>query len=402
MPQDFAADVAAIQSIDAVPTILDVVCRITGMGFAAVARVTEDRWVACTVLDNIDFGLKPGGELKVETTICNEIRTLREVVVIDHVAEDDVFRHHHTPAMYGFQSYISMPIIRRDGSLFGTLCAIDPRPAKLNNPEVIGMFKLFAELIASHLDSQQLLQTTRKALEESERVGALREQFVAVLGHDLRNAVASIGSGSNIILRTTKEEKTRQVATLIQGSVLRMTALIGNVMDFARSRLGEGIKVEMRPNSPLQPALEQVLNEARMVHPGRQIDVTLDINDEVSSDHNRVARLFGNLLSNSLHHGAKELPVVVEATTRDGTFELSVANGGTPIPPDAMDALFQPFYRGRAKSGSDGLGLGLYIASEIAQVHGGKLEAVSNDQETRFTFTMPTDPSAEPGVMRSG
>src|SRR3954463_7461896 len=76
MPQDFAADVAAIQSIDAVPTILDVVCRITGMGFAAVARVTEDRWVACTVLDNIDFGLKPGGELKVETTICNEIRTL--------------------------------------------------------------------------------------------------------------------------------------------------------------------------------------------------------------------------------------------------------------------------------------------------------------------------------------
>jgi signal transduction histidine kinase len=402
MPQDYAADVAAVQSIDAVPTILDVVCRITGMGFAAVARVTEDRWVACTVLDNIDFGLKPGGELKVETTICNEIRTLREVVVIDHVAEDEVFRHHHTPAIYGFQSYISMPIIRRDGTLFGTLCAIDPKPAKLNNPEVIGMFKLFAQLIASHLDSQQLLEVTRKALDESERVGALREQFVAVLGHDLRNAVASIGSGSNIILRTTKEEKVRQVATLIQGSVLRMTALIGNVMDFARSRLGEGIKVEMRANSPLQPALEQVLNEARMLHPGRQIDVRLDITDEVASDHNRLARLLGNLLSNSLHHGAVDLPVQVHAATRDGTFELSVANGGAPIPPEAMEALFQPFYRGPARSGSDGLGLGLYIASEIANVHGGKLEAVSNDQETRFTFTMPTKPSAEPGVMRSG
>ena len=73
MPDDLQADVAAIARIEAVPTILDVVCRTTGMGFAAVARVTEDRWIACSVLDEIDFGLKPGGELKVDTTICHEI-----------------------------------------------------------------------------------------------------------------------------------------------------------------------------------------------------------------------------------------------------------------------------------------------------------------------------------------
>ena len=69
---DFQADIQAVGRIDAVPTILDVVCRATGMGFAAVARVTEDRWVACSVLDNIDFGLLPGSELKVETTICTK------------------------------------------------------------------------------------------------------------------------------------------------------------------------------------------------------------------------------------------------------------------------------------------------------------------------------------------
>ena len=101
----------------------------TGMGFAAVARVTEDRWIACAVRDEIAFGLAPGGELKVATTICDEIRRSGEAVVIDHVAADQAFCGHPTPAMYGFQSYISMPILHKDGSFFGTLCAIDPKPA---------------------------------------------------------------------------------------------------------------------------------------------------------------------------------------------------------------------------------------------------------------------------------
>jgi GAF domain-containing protein len=115
MPQDFQADLDDISRIEAIPTILEVVCLTTGMGFAAVARVREDRWIACNVLDRIDFGLKPGGELKVDTTICDEIRLSREPVVIDYVAQDEVWCGHPTPAMYGFQSYISMPIILASG-----------------------------------------------------------------------------------------------------------------------------------------------------------------------------------------------------------------------------------------------------------------------------------------------
>ena len=153
-----------LRAYDAVPTILDVVCRTTGMGFAAVARVTGKRWIACRVLDHINFGLQPGGELKVETTICHEIRESREPVVINHVAEDEAYCGHPTPAMYGFQSYISMPIIRRNGEFFGTLCAIDPAPARLKNPETIGMFKLFAELIAAHLDANEELSETEDSL----------------------------------------------------------------------------------------------------------------------------------------------------------------------------------------------------------------------------------------------
>ena len=91
MDADFAADVAAVQRIDAVPRILEIICRSTGMGFAAVARVTEGRWICCAVRDEIGFGLQPGGELKVETTICHEIRQNREAVAIDNVAADRTF-----------------------------------------------------------------------------------------------------------------------------------------------------------------------------------------------------------------------------------------------------------------------------------------------------------------------
>src|SRR5579872_3180286 len=152
---DVMSDVDAIKRIDAIPRILEVVCRSTGMGFAAIARVTDDRWICCAARDEIGFGLRPGDELKLETTICSEIRQSHQAVVIDHVAEDEIFSGHHTPAMYGFQSYISTPILLADGSMFGTLCAIDPRPARLNDLKTIGMFELFAELIASQLSSNR-------------------------------------------------------------------------------------------------------------------------------------------------------------------------------------------------------------------------------------------------------
>lgn len=127
--REFQSDIDAIADIAAVPSILEVISETTGMRFVAVARVTEGCWVACKVLDGIDFGLKEGGELVVETTICHEIRAIYEAVAIDNVAESPYFGH-HTPAQYGFQSYVSVPIMRKDGSMFGTLCAIDPEPLR--------------------------------------------------------------------------------------------------------------------------------------------------------------------------------------------------------------------------------------------------------------------------------
>jgi signal transduction histidine kinase len=389
LSQQFQADIDRIGSIEAVPTILQVVCQTTGMGFAAIARVTEGRWIACSVLDQIEFGLQPGGELKVETTICHEIRQAREGVVIDDVLEDELYRGHHTPAMYGFQSYISMPIIRRDGSFFGTLCAIDPRPHRLKTPGIIGMFKLFAELIAFHIDSTDRLSSSEANLMDERKTAELREQFIAVLGHDLRNPLMSIDAGARLLLKTPLNDKAAEIVRMMQGSVDRMSRLTANILDFARGRLGGGFDVKRNADAPLKPILELVVSELMLSNSNRAIEVALDFEDPVDCDRERVAQAFSNLLANAITHGAADRPILVNATNRDGAFTLSVANSGEPIPPAAMKLLFQPFTRGDGHSKKQGLGLGLLIAAEIARAHGGMLTATSSSDETRFAFQIP-------------
>ncbi len=389
MPHDFQSDIDAINRITAVPTILDVICRSTGMRFAAVARVTENRWITCSSLDTINFGLKPGDELKVETTICHEIRQSGEPVIINEVAESAAYCGHPTPAQYGFQSYISMPIIRKDGSFFGTLCAIDPLPSKLENPETIGMFKLFAELIAAHLDAAEELSSTRSALNDEREMSQLREQFIAVLGHDLRNPLGSLTAGARILLRTPLDDASRKVVVLMQGSVLRMKALVDNILDFARARLGDSLDLDIDPQTPLEPILAQVVDELRTVDESRDIAADFQLDRAVPCDHGRIAQMLSNLLGNALTHGSPGTLVKVGADTKDGQFTLWVENIGEPIPAKAMSALFRPFFRGEVRRSQHGLGLGLFIAHEIARVHGGQLEAKSDSENTRFTFTMP-------------
>jgi sigma-B regulation protein RsbU (phosphoserine phosphatase) len=135
--------------------------------------------------------------------------------------------------------------------------------------------------------------------------------------------------------------------------------------------------------------LMQVIDELRAAWPERMIEEHLSVPEPVTCDHNRISQLFSNLLANALTHGSADQPVRIEATTEAERFEIWVANAGEPILPEALVRLFQPFARGAVRPSQQGLGLGLYIASEIAHAHGGTLTAESTVQETRFTFRMP-------------
>lgn len=238
------------------------------------------------------------------------------------------------------------------------------------------------ELLAAREAAKTSLATERETSE-------LREQFIAVLGHDLRNPLASISAGARVLGRDAKTEKEHQVVAMLQTTVMRMAGLIDNILDFARGRLGGGITLDRDSCVPLEPVLHQVIDELRLSSPGRQIEAEYAIDSPVDCDRSRIGQLVSNLVGNALSHGSSNEPVRVRAETSNGIFKFSVANGGDPIPPAALERLFEPFFRGEVRASRQGLGLGLHIASQIAKAHDGVLTVTSAPEETKFAFAMP-------------
>lgn len=373
----FSLDIEAIRSIDAVPVILSMVKHLTGMRFAAVARVTEQNWVACAVDDSIEFGLKPGGELVLESTICHEIRQHRSPVIFGHASTHPVFSRHHTPKTYGLESYISIPIIKANGDFFGTLCAIDSVPANLDEPAIAQTLTLFAQLIAMSLDTQRHLEATKAELKSVNELGRLREQFIAVLGHDLRTPLSAIRMSADLLETKTEDKRSLSLIGAIRNSSTRMGVLIENVLDFARGRLGGGIPIQRKLVDDLERTLRLTFEEVQASNPHANIVHSLDVPKGVYCDSLRISQLLSNLLGNAVTHGSTATPIILTARPENDEIVLSVTNQGPPIAPDLMPLLFEPFSRSEAGQRGEGLGLGLYIAAQIATAHNGTLSVSS-------------------------
>ena len=383
-----------IQAIGAVPKILETVAAMTGLRFVCIAHVTQDSWTACAVLDKLEFGLKPGDPLDVTTTLCEEVRDTRAAVIIDHVRESARYHDHHTPRIYGFQSYFSIPVFRPDGRYFGTLCGLDPEPVRLSDAVTVSTLQLFTELIAKQLESEHSLGEARAALLDERETAELREQFIAVLGHDLRTPLGSVMSGAEFLLLKHQDLSTRQVAERIRRSARRMSALVEDVVDFTRGRMGDGLALEMRMLHGADLRLYEVVDELSSLHPDRVIDSAIQPGLSLYCDPERLSQLLSNLLKNALVHGSELHPVFVVANVRNGLFTLRVTNGGPDLSPAVIAQLLKPYWRASSRPGSEGLGLGLYIVDQIARSHGGAIDISSSAGSTSFTFTMPAAAAA--------
>ena len=262
----------------------------------------------------------------------------------------------------------------------------------------------FFRAVDRRMYERTLLNARAKAEGESDsyrKAALLREQFIAVLGHDLRNPLAAIAGGVHLLGR--KEELSERGFALLEemkGSLERASALVDDLLDLARGSLGGGFAVECT-NVALTTTLEQVVAEIRSIAPERAIEASLRVEEPVYCDRGRIAQLASNLLANAITHGAADHPISFEAATAGDLFTLSVANAGARIPETVMEHLFQPFFRGAVRPSRNGLGLGLFIAAEIAKAHHGTIDLTSTELETRFTFTMPrSDLIAQPSNER--
>jgi signal transduction histidine kinase len=386
-PAEIARDVLAVGRLEAIPTLLEVLCEITGMGFTAVARVTDKTWTLCAVKDEINFGLKPGGQLELETTLCIEAKRSRSAIVIDHASEDPHYRDHHTPRLYKIESYVSVPIVFANGRYFGNLCAIDPRPAKVMDPKIIGTFQRFARLIALQLEGELSRESSEIALRDARADGELREQFMAILGHDLRNPLQAVAMSSALIEKRASDAMLKELAGRISTNVRRMSTLIDDILDFARGKLGGGgIHVDINDRADINTALIEVVRELQDGHPERKIIVDIRVGRAARCDIGRLQQVISNLVANALAHGAQERPVVVSAFADDAELILTVSNDGEPIPAEALAKIFEPFWRRSIGPHRQGLGLGLSICSQIIRAHKGTL-SVTSTREAGTTFT---------------
>lgn len=222
------------------------------------------------------------------------------------------------------------------------------------------------------------------------RVEEAREQFIGILGHDLRDPVAALMAGVEL-LRDLPEPRARTVARLAR-SVHRIEAIIRDLLDFARGRLGGGIPIAPRP-CDMRGICDDVIDEVRQAHRSREIRLHAagDLRGEWDPD--RLQQVVSNLLGNAVTHG--EDPIVVTCRAEPDQVITAVSNRGRPIPDAVIPTLFEPYTRAPDNTEDQprqhrGLGLGLFIAHEIVRAHGGTL-AVSSAQgeDTVFTFALP-------------
>ncbi|WP_079601773.1 PAS domain-containing sensor histidine kinase [Bradyrhizobium erythrophlei] len=352
------------------------------------------------------LSLDPGGRIfKVNKTLCNWVGYAPEHLLgkrlgdLLNIAGRMFYETHIAPLlrMQGFFNEVALDLVSQNGDRLPVIANATERRAadgsvistRLTLLKATDRRRYERELLDARDQSRSSEAATRAILEDERRTSELREQFIAVLGHDLRNPLASISAGARILLRQAKGETETQVLQMMQTTVMRMSGLIDNVLDFARGRLGGGITLSRDANRPLRPVLQHVVDELRTAMPDRVIESDLEIADPVNCDRSRIGQMVSNLLGNALTHGSPDQPVKMVASTDNGMFVLWIANAGEPIPDAAMVNLFQPFFRGTVRASLQGLGLGLHIASEIAKAHEGVLTVTSTAEETRFTFRMP-------------
>jgi signal transduction histidine kinase len=225
-----------------------------------------------------------------------------------------------------------------------------------------------------------------------------QNMFLAILGHDLRNPLGTVVTGSTFVMQALDiPPRYVLVATRMFNSAKRMSKLINDLIDFTRSHLGPGIPIRVKQGS-IVAVCEEVVNELRTYHPEKQIDLHVPPQLDAIFDEGRIAQVLSNLIGNAIQYGSGDAPVTVQVSGTEGDVVIAVNNRGTTIPSEKLPSVFDPMVRIAASVTSDylertSLGIGLYISREIVHAHGGKVLLASTDADgTTFTVTMPRLP----------
>src|SRR5688572_27699400 len=219
-----------------------------------------------------------------------------------------------------------------------------------------------------------------------------KEMFLAMLGHDLRTPLGAIIGSAHIMVNTKDlPEIALKRAFLILNSSQRMNALVGDLLDFTRSRLGRGIPI-VRADMDIARVCRQTVEEIAALHPQRVVNFDATGEAQGQWDRARISQAFSNVISNAVQHGSDKTPINVVVRGGADDVEVAVQNRGPVIPANQLDKIFNPLHRiegDKPVAPRENLGLGLYITERIVAAHEGTIRVESSDENTTFTIHLP-------------
>ncbi|WP_030128287.1 sensor histidine kinase KdpD [Pseudomonas sp. QTF5] len=227
----------------------------------------------------------------------------------------------------------------------------------------------------------------------AEQVNHSRDIFLAILGHDLRAPLQAVSMSTEILMRkTTLEGDALSCALHIKRGTRHMAAMISDLLELVRSRLGKSLPIEPA-TMDLADAAHEAIAHACAAHP--QCDPTLNVEGDTQGvwDGRRLGQMLQNLIGNALQHGSNNSPVELTLKGEADSVRLTVYNDGAPIPPEAIGTIFDPLVRNADEElggPTTSLGLGLFIVKEVVDAHQGTIEVNSSETEgTLFSVVLP-------------
>jgi PAS domain S-box-containing protein len=253
-------------------------------------------------------------------------------------------------------------------------------------------------MVAATIRAQEVTEKVEAALTRSEEtehelraVAEFREMFIGIVGHDLRNPLGTISLLAEMLLQRGRlDEHDREGVSRIVASCQRMSRMILQLFDFTRARLGGGFPIDPKPGDLgdiCRIAVEEFGAAAALEREG---DLT------GSWDADRLTEALSNMVGNGIDHALPGTPVVVRAYPQGAEAVVEISNQGNEIPADVRPLIFEPFRRGKDEKTKVGnLGLGLYIARQIALASGGTLDLRSGGGTTTFVMRLPRQAASE-------
>jgi PAS domain S-box-containing protein len=315
------------------------------------------------------------------------------------VAEDVDERMASVVRRFGISSTIHVPIVWA-GQPYAVV-VFAATGTRVYNTHDLAFAEELGRRASSAMRNADLFHVATVERERAEEAATLRERLVAIVGHDLRNPLSSITMAAQMLNDASLAGAEKRLAGRIQSSARRMMRMIDQILDFARIRAGMSFALQLE-SADLHQICSAVVDELRVGSRGQEITLNVEGRGEAMIDPDRIAQVLSNLIGNAIQHGTRGPIGVTVCDAAPDAVAIEVHNFGPPIPKAAQARIFDAFHR-ETRAGeraSKSIGLGLFIANQIARAHGGSIAVRSPDRDgTTFTLVLPRKPAE---ISRSG